>query len=159
MSKYFPLNGKMSQFQHLICSWCSIGNKIWVYEIYKSLCFYLCFTQHSSSFGMWVDLCYFLTYVTFLLMLLSLYVSAIKQRSCSHSTAIISSIVNSQLLQKILRWLNYNYRRGFLAVCTYMQIRKLWMGHFSMSGTLNFWTKEAMFFENIRRAYIWLMMY
>lgn len=37
MSQYFSWNSKMSHFQHLIYFLCSVVNKIWIYEISKSL--------------------------------------------------------------------------------------------------------------------------
>ena len=37
MSSSFPWNGKKSQFQHLTQFLCFIGNRIWVYDISKSL--------------------------------------------------------------------------------------------------------------------------
>ena len=49
MSQYFPLNGKMSQLQHLICYLCSIGNKTWVYEVWKSLHSIFIYVLHSFS--------------------------------------------------------------------------------------------------------------
>ena len=47
MSLYFPWNGAMSQFQHLISPLCSIGNKIWVYENCKSSYSIFIYVLHS----------------------------------------------------------------------------------------------------------------
>ena len=49
-SEYFQLNDKMSRFQHLthlICSLCSTWNKIWLYEICKSLYSVFICVKHS----------------------------------------------------------------------------------------------------------------
>ena len=52
MSQYFPWTCKTSHLQHVICSWCLIGNKIRVDGICKLLdCFYLHFTQSPNFFG------------------------------------------------------------------------------------------------------------
>ena len=45
---FFPWNCKISQFQHLICfSLCSVGSKIWVYKIGKSLRSAFIYISHS----------------------------------------------------------------------------------------------------------------
>ena len=47
---YFPLNGKMSQLQHLLCSLCSTGIKIWVANMrFANHCVLFLFTFYTES--------------------------------------------------------------------------------------------------------------